>query len=165
MQVDRKVLHMTDTEVKVFISANRYGRLGTANTEGQPHVVPVGYVDYDDVIYFMGLRRSRRTRDIEVNSRVAFCIDDGAGVDDPYGVRRGAVLYGSCNRVNEHEELLERVKSSFVERHGLSPEEIVRRTHDWYRIDVERVVSWDFRKIPVGADWKADRARNQNPLA
>jgi len=34
-------------------------------------------------------------------------------------------------------------------------EEVQRRTHDWCRIDVDRVSSWDFRKIPAGSDRKA----------
>jgi hypothetical protein len=36
-----------------------------------------------------------------------------------------------------------------------SVEEIQRRTHSWYRIDVARTSSWDFSKIPPGADRKA----------
>jgi nitroimidazol reductase NimA-like FMN-containing flavoprotein (pyridoxamine 5'-phosphate oxidase superfamily) len=157
MKVSRKLLRLTDDELERFLAASTYGRLATANRAGEPHVTPLGYVYRDGAIYFHALREGRRGRDLAENPRVAFLVDDGLGPGETYRERRGAILYGTCV-VADDDPLLDDVRHAYMRAMGASSVgEIQRRTHSWYRIDVERTSSWDFRKIPAGADRKADR--------
>ena len=159
MHVKREALRMTDAEVDSYIAANQFGRLASVNPEGEPHVTPIGYVDWNGAIYFLSMRRSRRSRDLASNPKVSMCIDDGVSAGEDYTQRRGVVLYGRCVLADEDESTLEIVRARFADRQGLRADESARTTHDWYRVDVDRRVSWDFRRIPPGADFKADRIR------
>ena len=156
MKVGRKLLRLTDEELEQFLTANTYGRLATASRTAEPHVTPLGYVYHDGAIWFHALREGRRARDLAENPKVAFLVDDGLGPGETYRQRRGAILYGSCV-VADHDPRLDNVRLEYMRAmEATSVAEIQRRTHSWYRVDVERTSSWDFRKIPAGADRNAD---------
>jgi nitroimidazol reductase NimA-like FMN-containing flavoprotein (pyridoxamine 5'-phosphate oxidase superfamily) len=153
-KVDRRALRLTDAELASFLLGSCWGRLATANRHGEPHITPLGYVYVDGAIWFHGLRGGRRARDLAENARVAFLVDDGVGPDDTYDKRRGVILYGACAVADEHPQLPD-ARLAYMKAMGATTvDEIQRRTHSWYRIDVERSSSWDFRKIPAGMDRK-----------
>jgi len=155
MKVSRKQLRMTQDELQQFLTEHKYGRLATANRVAEPHVTPLGYVYHDGAIWFHALREGRRGRDLAENPKVAFLVDDGLGPGETYRQRRGAILYGMCV-VADDDPHLDVVRHGYMRAMGASSVgEIQRRTHSWYRIDVERTSSWDFRKIPPGADREA----------
>ena len=156
-KVSRKVLRLTEEELEQFLKESKYGRLATANSAAEPHITPLGYVYLDGAIWFHALREGRRGRDVAENPKVAFLVDDGLGPGETYRQRRGAILYGTC-AVADDDVRLDDVRYAFmVAMEAKSVAEVQRRTHSWYRIDVVRTSSWDFRKIPSGTDWKVDR--------
>jgi nitroimidazol reductase NimA-like FMN-containing flavoprotein (pyridoxamine 5'-phosphate oxidase superfamily) len=155
VKVSRSQLRMTGEELEQFLSRKKYGRLATANRAAEPHVTPLGYVYHDGAIWFHALRGGRRDRDLAENPKVAFLVDDGLGPEDTYSDLRGAILYGTC-AVADDDARLDAARHAFMRAMGAaSVAEIQRRTHSWYRVDVTRTSSWDFRKIPAGADRKA----------
>ncbi len=157
MKVSRKLLRMTEAELEQFLTESKYGRLATANAAAEPHITPLGYVCVDGAIWFHALREGRRGRDLAENPNVAFLVDDGLGPGETYRQRRGAIVYGTCV-VADDDARLDDVRHAFmVAMEAKSLRDVQRRTHSWYRIDVGRTSSWDFRKIPVGTDWKVDR--------
>ena len=155
MKVSRKTLRLTEEELEEFLCTSRWGRLATANPEAEPHITPLGYVYHDGAIWFHGLKEGRRARDLAANPKVAFLVDDGVGADDEYTKRRGAILYGNCVVADDHPALDAARQAYMRAMEASSVEEIQRRTHLWYRIDVTRTSSWDFSKIPPGTDRKA----------
>jgi nitroimidazol reductase NimA-like FMN-containing flavoprotein (pyridoxamine 5'-phosphate oxidase superfamily) len=156
-KVSRKLLRLTDEELRDFLQSSKFGRLATANAAAEPHITPLGFVFYNGALYFHALREGRRGRDLAENPKVAFLVDDGVGPGETYRQRRGAILYGRCVLADD-DPLLDEVRRAFMlAMEAKSVGEIQRRTHSWYRIDIERKSSWDFRKIPAGTDWKADR--------
>jgi hypothetical protein len=156
-KVSRKLLRLTDEELREFLESSRFGRLATANSAGEPHITPLGFVFYNGAVYFHALRDGRRARDLAENPKVAFLVDDGVGPGETYLQRRGAILYGRCV-LADRDPVLDEVRNAFMHAmEAKSVREIERRTHSWYRIDVERKSSWDFSKIPAGTDWKVDR--------
>jgi nitroimidazol reductase NimA-like FMN-containing flavoprotein (pyridoxamine 5'-phosphate oxidase superfamily) len=158
MRLKRKDLRLTRDELEDFLRSNRWGRLATANGAGEPHITPLGYVYHRGKIYFYALRNGRRARDLEENPRVAFLVDDGVGPEDTYRQRRGAILYGTCAVADDDPLLRTEAIHEYVRAmNAQSVDEIQRRSHSWYRIDVDRTASWDFRKIPAGTDRKADQ--------
>lgn len=67
-----------------FIAASRVARLGTADAEGQPHVIPFCYA-WDGTVLYSAIdakpksvppERLRRVRNIQVNPRVSVVIDE-----------------------------------------------------------------------------------------
>ena len=158
MKLSRKQLRLTDEELEDFLQSHRWGRLATANRAGEPHITPLGYVYYQGKIYFHALKTGRRARDLEENPKVAFLVDDGVGAGEAYTQRRGAILYGPCVVADDDPVLRNDAIYAYMRAmDAKTVDEIQRRTHSWYRIDIERKSSWDFRKIPTGVDRKADR--------
>ena len=66
-----------------YLQANKLGRLGTADAEGQPHMIPVTYAfnQDEDTIDVGGLdfAAGKKWRDAEENPKVAFLVDDVIG--------------------------------------------------------------------------------------
>ena len=66
-----------------YLQENKLGRLGTADAERQPHMIPVTYFfnDEEDTIDVGGLNfaAGKKWRDAEENPKVAFLVDDVIG--------------------------------------------------------------------------------------
>jgi pyridoxamine 5'-phosphate oxidase family protein len=80
----------TDAEIS-YLKTQRLGRLATVGSNGQPHVVPVGfrYNPNEDAIEIgghSGFAKRKKYRDVLQNPRVAFVIDDVPSVN-PWTVR------------------------------------------------------------------------------
>jgi nitroimidazol reductase NimA-like FMN-containing flavoprotein (pyridoxamine 5'-phosphate oxidase superfamily) len=138
---------MTSDELEAFLQRERTVRLGTSSPDGEPHVAPLWYVWHEGAMYFNSLKRSRRGRDLAHGSRVAACIDAG----HEYGELHGAVLYGTLDPVADP-ELGARIRKLFGEKYwnGMDIPEV--RSHTWFVLRPDEIVSWDFKKIPAGRD-------------
>jgi pyridoxamine 5'-phosphate oxidase family protein len=66
-----------------YLQENKLGRLGTADAEYQPHLIPVTYFfnDEEDTIDVGGLdfAAGKKWRDVQKNPKVAFLVDDVIG--------------------------------------------------------------------------------------
>ena len=154
---------MSDQEFQEFLTTNKWGRLATASIAAEPHVTPIGYVYCRDAIYFSSLRKSRRGRNLQENSKASLLVDDGVGSDDDYTKRRGVIIYGNCTMLPDDAPELTEVRKEFARVMGAKNEgELERKTHSWYRLDIKTKASWDFGKIPIGADQSVDRIAKAN---
>ncbi len=65
---------------RIYMEGQRLGRLATADSTGQPHVVPVAFrynPDQDTLdIGGHGFAKRKKFRDVRRNPRVAFVVDD-----------------------------------------------------------------------------------------
>jgi pyridoxamine 5'-phosphate oxidase family protein len=119
----------TASEVS-YLNGQRLGRLATVGTDGQPHVVPVGfrYNPDEDAIEIgghSGFARRKKYRDVSHNLRVAFVVDDVVSLN-PWRVR-GIEIRG-------HAEILASGGEALAPGLGLDPE--------MFRIRPRRIVSW-----------------------
>jgi nitroimidazol reductase NimA-like FMN-containing flavoprotein (pyridoxamine 5'-phosphate oxidase superfamily) len=147
VKVARAQLRMTRAEGDAYLASQRWARVASVDQDGEPHVSPVGYVFLDGRIYFYGTEEARRTRDVRAGSRVSVCVD--SGTEGGYSERRGVILYGVCRIVPEREP----VRAAYARaQFGDSATDFRRRTHVWFEVEPYRRVSWDFGKIPPGAD-------------
>ncbi len=147
MPVPRSQLRMTPDELDEFLNRERTARVATVSPNGEPHVAPLWFVWLDGKIYMNSLNRSRRMRHVERGSRVAVCVDAG----EEYGELHGAVLYGTFRPVDDPEESA-RVRALFGQKYWSGMEIPEVRSHTWLVMDPDKVVSWDFKKIPQGRD-------------
>jgi nitroimidazol reductase NimA-like FMN-containing flavoprotein (pyridoxamine 5'-phosphate oxidase superfamily) len=138
---------MTDDELEAFLLRERTVRLGTVSPDGDPHVAPLWYVWHDGTMYLNSLKRSRRGRDLAHGSRVSACVDAG----HEYGELHGAILYGTLAPLTDA-GLGARVRKMFGEKYwnGIDIPEV--KSHTWFVLRPDEIVSWDFKKIPAGRD-------------
>jgi pyridoxamine 5'-phosphate oxidase family protein len=117
-----------------YLRSQRLARLATADLQGAPHVVPLGFrVAEDGAAIDVGGRSfagSMKYRNIKSNPRVAIVIDDLASVD-PW-TPRGIEIRGIAQL---HEG----------DGRGVGPG---AADQPWARIIPERVVSWGIDATP-----------------
>ena len=126
----------SDAEIS-YLKTQRIGRLATVGSNGQPHVVPVGFrynpdKDAIEIGGHSGFAKRKKYRDVLQNPRVAFVIDDVPSVN-PWTVR-GIEIRGQA-------QVLENGGTELGP--GFDPQ--------MFRIRPSRIISWgidskDFRQ-------------------
>lgn len=150
MYVERSALRMTAAELERLIRTTHPAHIATVSESGEPHVTPIGVVLEKGSLYMISMVRSRRMRDIARGSQVAVCIDHWGDVSNQH---QGAIFYGRCEDASEDEHLPAVIVAFAEKYYGSRDADPSRpRTHQWIRLTPDRVVSWDFRRIPPGAD-------------
>ncbi len=157
MPIPREQLRLTDEELDQLLANERTLRAATVSPGGLPHVVPLWFVWHDGAVWVNSLRRSKRTHDVAAGSAVALCVDTGVQYED----LRGAVLYGRFTPAGEDSDLSQ-VKEAFARKYWDLDAIPDLKSHEWLLVRPERVVSWDFRKIPAGRDRRLE-ARKPSP--
>jgi general stress protein 26 len=144
MPIPRSQLRFTSDELEEFLRTERTVRVGTTSPDGEPHVVPLWFVWHDGAMYLNSLKRSRRSSDLEKGSRVSACVDAG----HEYAELRGAVLYGKIEDAGS----VPYIRKMFGEKYwnGIDIPEV--KSHRWLILRPDKIVSWDFAKIPTGRD-------------
>lgn len=143
---------MTPEELEDFLRVERTVRIGTVSADGEPHVAPLWFVWDDGAMYFNSLKRSRRAHDVQRGSRVAACVDAG----EEYGQLRGAVLYGRLEEAGDVPD----IRKKFGEKYWNGIDIPVAKSHEWLVLRPDRIVSWDFAKIPAGRDRRLEAQRD-----
>lgn len=153
----RSQVAMSDEEVAAFIERSRTATMATIGPTGTPHVVAMWYAVVDGQLWFETKSRAQKAQNLRRDPRMTVLIEDGL----TYDVLRGVSLEGRGVIVDDPERLWE-VGMSVWERYN-GPytddvEPLVRlmlNKRVAIRLDVERVRSWDHRKlgmdpIPLG---------------
>ncbi len=148
-------LSLTGEELEAYLRAQRTARVATVGADGTPHVVPLWFVWHDGTV-FLNSTLGNVTVDNMLRGGVAtVVIDDG----DSYETLRGVVLTGEVERAEDDPRLHE-VETAWSGKYlgGEEPPYRRWRNRAWFRLEPERVASWDFRKIPA-AKARRDAAR------
>ena len=145
----RAQIRMTDAEVAEFIRRSRTATLATIGPSGVPHVVAMWYGVLDGVILFETKAKSQKVQNLRRDDRLTCMIEDGLTYDTLRGVSiegRGAIL--------DDPEAIWAVGVSVWERyHGPYSDEVkplveyMMRKRIVIRVEVDRVRSWDHRKL------------------
>jgi PPOX class probable F420-dependent enzyme len=153
----RDLIIMTDGEVADFIDHSRTATMGTIGPTGMPHLVAMWYAVIDGQIWFETKSRSQKAQNLRRDGRMTCLIEDGL----TYDTLRGVSLEGRGEIVDDPEAIW-KVGVSVWERYtgpyteDMKPfVEVMLRKRVAVRLDVERVRSWDHRKLgmdpmPVG---------------
>lgn len=86
--------------------------LATLRPDGAPHVRPILALFVDDAMYLVSNTRSRKARNVEVDSRCAICVMD----DEAH-----AVLEGEARRVTD-ERTLQKVRDAYASKYDWTTE-------------------------------------------
>lgn len=153
----RAQITMTDDEVAAFVESSRTATMATIGPTGAPHLVAMWYAVIDGQIWFETKAKSQKAQNLRRDARLTCMVEDGL----TYDTLRGVSLEGRAVIVDDPDDLW-RVGVSVWERYtgpytdeAKPLVEVMLRNRIAVRLDVERVRSWDHRKlgldpIPVG---------------
>ena len=147
MPLPRSMLRLTEEELDELLTTERTLRAGTVSPDGTPHVAPLWFLWREGAIWLTSLRRSKRQADLKAGSKVALCVDTGKD----YSELRGAVLYGTPVEADADPGLPEARKAFAQKNWGIDDLPDIK-SHVWLKVVPDRIVSWDFRKIPASKD-------------
>jgi PPOX class probable F420-dependent enzyme len=145
----RKQIEMSEAEVAEFLSGRHTMSVATNGRDGFPHLVAMWYGFLDGKPAFWTYARSQKTRNLERDDRITLMVEDG----DTYATLRGVMLAGRATICRDAETVM-RVGENVYERYNgpLTDEARPLVAHMGRKrvavcIEVERVVSWDHRKL------------------
>ncbi|WP_141585047.1 pyridoxamine 5'-phosphate oxidase family protein [Actinomadura sp. WMMA1423] len=145
----RSQIVMTDDEIASFLSEQRVATLATNGPSGHPHLVAMWYAVIDGVLWFETKAKSQKATNLRRDDRVTIMVEAG----HTYDALRGVALEGRAVIVDDPDALWA-VGVNVWERYNgpYSDEvrplvEVMLHKRVAVRVDVERIRSWDHRKL------------------
>ena len=145
----RSQIEMSPEEVKAFVESSRTATLASVGATGQPHLVAMWYAVIDGQIWFETKAKAQKTVNLRRDPRATVLVEDGL----TYDTLRGVSLEGKAVVVDDPDALWA-VGVSVWERYTGPYSEEVRpfvevmlNKRVAVRMDVERIRSWDNRKL------------------
>ena len=147
-QNQRSQIEMTGEEAALFIDQSRTCTMATVGPGGMPHLVAMWYAWLDGHIWLESKAKAQKIVNLRRDDRLSVMIEAG----NAYETLRGITLEGRGVIIEDPGEIW-RVGVNVWERY-IAPysEEFRYNTHELHkrvavRLDVERVRSWDHRKL------------------
>ena len=145
----RAQVAMTGEQVAAFIAQQRTATLATVGPEGQPHLVAMWYALIDGQLWFETKAKSQKAANLRRDPRATVLIEDG----HTYDALRGVALEGRAVVLDDPDALWavgvsvwERYTGPYTDE--MKPfVELMLHKRVAVRLDVERVRSWDHRKL------------------
>jgi PPOX class probable F420-dependent enzyme len=145
----RELIKMTPEELQAFLDGRHTMNVATIGPSGHPHVHAMwyGFVEGKPVFWTFG--KSQKILNLRRDPKITALVEDG----DTYGELRGAELFGTGRIVEDPAEVVA-IAVAVAERYtgpvtdeALPFIEARAQKRLGVVIDVERVVSWDHRKL------------------
>ena len=145
----RSQITMSDDEIATFIEQSRTATMATIGPTGTPHVVAMWFAVIDGQIWFETKAKAQKTQNLRRDPRMTCMVEAG----HTYDTLRGVSIEGRGVVVDDPEALWQ-VGVSVWERYtGPYTEEmrpfveLMLNKRVAVRVDVNRVRSWDHRKL------------------
>ena len=145
----RSQITMTDEEIAAFIDEHRTATMATIGLGGTPHLVAMWYAVLDGQIWFETKTRAQKSVNLRRDDRITVMIEDGK----TYDTLRGISIEGRGVIVEDPDEIW-RVGVNVWERYNGPYSEEVKPFVEFMlqkrlavRVEVERIRSWDHRKL------------------
>jgi PPOX class probable F420-dependent enzyme len=149
----RRQIRMTDEEIEEFLSGRRVASLCSINHDGTIHAVAMWYGFLEGAMAFETKAKSQKVQNLRRNPTLTAMLEAG----ETYDQLRGLELVGRAEIVEEPERLWQVGVSVWERYNGPYSEEVrpfvevMLHKRVVIRLEVERVVSWDHRKLnPTG---------------
>ncbi|MEM7342735.1 MAG: pyridoxamine 5'-phosphate oxidase family protein [Chloroflexota bacterium] len=145
----RDQIRMTQAEIDTFLAGRRTMNIATNGKDGFPHMVAMWYGFLEDAPALWTYAKSQKVRNLQRNNQISCLVEAG----DTYHTLQGVMLMGRGVIIDDREALL-KVGKSLYERYTGPLTEADRaniekdaRKRIAIRIDVEKIISWDHRKL------------------
>ena len=145
----RDVIKMSDEEVDGFLHERRAMSLCTINHDGSIHAVAMWYGFLEGAIAFETKAKSQKVQNLRRDPRITCLVEDG----DYYEELRGVELVGSAEIVDDPDRMWVLGVDLFERYYGTYSEELrpfvetMLNKRIVAKVNVERTVSWDHRKL------------------
>ncbi len=145
----RAQIEMTPEEVSAYLASQRTATLVSLGPDGHPHAVAMWYAVIDGVLWFETKAKAQKAVNLRRDPRVTVLVEDGL----TYDVLRGVSLEGRAEVVDDPDALWAVGVNVWERYHGEYTDEVkpmvefMLRKRVAIRVDVERVRSWDHRKL------------------
>lgn len=153
----RSQVAMTDGEIRDFLASQRTANLATFGPNGHPHLVAMWFALLDGVLWFETKAKAQKAQNLLRDPRATVLIEDGL----TYDTLRGVSMEGRATVVDDADALWAVGVNVWERYNGPYSEEVkpfvefMLQKRVAVRFDVERIRSWDHRKlgldpIPLG---------------
>ena len=141
---------MTEAEVDAFLEEQRTMSIATIGADGRPHVVAMWYAFVDGALCFWTFAKSQKVVNLRRDNRITGLVEDG----DAYAELRGVELIARAQISDDEDEVLkfglaesERYQNMPVNDAMIAAVKKMAKKRVVVRLVIERVVSWDHRKL------------------
>ena len=152
-QNQRSQIEMTSEELTRFIEQSRTCTMATVGPGGMPHLVAMWYAWLDGRLWVESKAKAQKIVNLRRDDRMSVMIEAG----NTYETLRGVTLEGSGVIVEDADELWrvgvnvwERYTAPYTEEYQPFVEAMLRKRVA-VRLDVDRIRSWDHRKLGMRA--------------
>jgi PPOX class probable F420-dependent enzyme len=122
--------------------------ISTTRPDGRPHAVPVWFIWDGRSLYFISARSLQKSKNLARQPWVVVHAGDGDDV---------IILEGLAETVTDREEL-NRVdaayRAKYVDPGSGAQATIFEPEVDLYRVDVKRIMAWEYGTVANRTDWK-----------
>jgi PPOX class probable F420-dependent enzyme len=146
----RDQIKMSDSEVEAFLEEQRTMSIATIGRDGRPHLIAMWYAILDGAPCFWTFAKSQKVVNLRRDPRITCMVEAG----DQYSELRGVELVGHAEITDDEDAVLrfgvaewERYQGIKVSESTLPGVKKMANKRVVVRIIVERVVSWDHRKL------------------
>ena len=127
--------------------------IATIGADGRPHVVAMWYGIVDGTICFWTFAKSQKVVNLRRDDRITCLVEDG----DVYANLRGVELIARAHISDDEDEVIKfgiaalaRHQSAPVNDATIAGVKKMAKKRVVVRLEIERVVSWDHRKLAGG---------------
>ena len=144
---------MSDAEIAEFLDQQRSSTLATYGPQGQIHLVGMWYAVIDGEIWFETKRKAQKTVNVRRDPRCSFLVEAG----HTYDQLRGVAIEGRAEVVEDEAVVWDVCVNIFERYNGEYTEEMkpfvefMAKNRAAIRLDVDRIRSWDHRKLGLPA--------------
>jgi PPOX class probable F420-dependent enzyme len=141
---------MSVEERDAFLREERTCRIASVGRGGAPHISPLWFTWDGSAMWLSSIVKSQRWADLMRDPRVSIVVDAGHDFGELRGVElQGTVtVVGEVPRVGEPCDELRNTERLHGRKYRGSDEYVPDGRHAWLRMEPEKIVSWDFRKMP-----------------
>jgi PPOX class probable F420-dependent enzyme len=163
----RDQIKMTPDEIDAFLHERRPMTMCTLNHDGSIHAVAMWYGFLDGSIAIETKGKAQKAVNLRRDAKLTCMFEDG----DYYEELRGVELVGTAEIVDDPEKMLELGISVFERYYGAYTEELkpfvetMLHKRVVVKLNVERTVSWDHRKLGLPSTRPACAHAGRYPTA
>jgi len=146
----RDKIRMTEAEIDAFLEEQRTMSVATIGADGRPHVVAMWYAFVDGALCFWTFAKSQKIVNLRRDNRITCLVEDG----DVYANLRGVELIARAQISDDEDEVLKfgvaesaRYQNQPVSDAMVAAVKKMANKRVVVRLEIERVVSWDHRKL------------------
>jgi PPOX class probable F420-dependent enzyme len=153
MANQRSQVVMSHDEAVEFLNQQRSSTVATYGPQGQIHLVGMWYAVKDNTVWFETKRKAQKVVNLRRDPRMSFLVEAG----QTYDQLRGVSLEGRGVIIEDDDVVWDVCVNIFERYHGEYSEELkpfvelMAKNRVVVRLDVDRVRSWDHRKLGLPA--------------